>query len=189
VVALGTFNPRTSAEQLAFAPKRLRTLGHVEPPETYFLGRWDQLNPLNVPGPFYGAETDTCCDGPPLAPYSLLTDENASGFVWRQPRNDTETRSLMAGCSSDPFSGFGWDGDQHWTPDLVRRWWSERGNRTQLVTAAVREVSRYDEYPENIATSYLAYLSGDDIVRDLRRYLFFLSEGRYPGEEQDLLEL
>jgi hypothetical protein len=65
-----------------------------------------------------------------VAPYSLMTDEDGCGFVWRQPRNDAETHSLMTGCSSDPFSGFGWDGDQHWTPALVREWWSERENRT-----------------------------------------------------------
>jgi hypothetical protein len=49
-----------------------------------------------------------------------MVDENGHGFVWRQPRNDAETLNLMTDCSSDPLSGFGWNGDQHWTPNLVR---------------------------------------------------------------------
>jgi hypothetical protein len=159
---------------------------HVERPKTYFLGRWEERHQLNVPGPFYGAATDTCCDGPPLAPYSLMTDAEGLGFVWRQPRSDTETLSLMTGCSSDPFSGFAWDGDQHWTPALVRQWWSERENRTQAVAAAVQDVASFNHYPENIGTAYLTYLNGDAIVRDLRRYVFYLTEGRYPEDEENL---
>jgi hypothetical protein len=183
VVAAGDFNPRTSAESQSLVLLHPMGTFGVQRPERYFLGRWEDRHLLNVPGPFYGASTDTCCDGPPLALYSLMTDAEGFGFVWRQPRSDAETLSLMTGCSSDPLSGFGWDGDQRWTPALVRQWWSERENRSQTVAAAVHEVTSYNYYPENIGTAYLTYLHGDDIVRDLRRYLFFLIEGRYPDEE------
>ena len=188
VVAVDNFNPRTSAEGHALVPLR-QTGWSVVRPEEYFRGRWEERHQLNMPGPFYGAETDTCCDGPPLAPYSLLTDTERMGFVWRQPRNDAETHSLMIGCSSDPFCGFGWDGDQHWTPALVRHWWSERENRAQDAVAAAQDVASFDHYPENIGPAYLAYLNGDDIVRDLRRYVFFLIEGRYPTDDDGLPQL
>jgi hypothetical protein len=75
VVAVGDFDPRASAERQSHVPLRRMGVKYWEPPETYFLGRWEQRHPLNVPGPFYGAETDTCCDGPPLAPASLMVDE------------------------------------------------------------------------------------------------------------------
>jgi hypothetical protein len=120
------FNPKESAGRQRHRPLLRMDQAFVEEPESYFLGKWDDRHLLNVPGPFYGAETDTCCDGPPLAPLSLLTDELGSGFVWRQPRNDDEAHALMTGASSDPFNGFGWDGDEHWTVALIRSWWADR---------------------------------------------------------------
>src|SRR5258708_4265173 len=94
------FDPRSSAERQRSTP--LTRMGGVwiEHPETYFKGIWGERNPLNTPGPFYGAETDTCLDGPEYAPESLLCDADGHGFVWRQPRTDLETLALMTGASS-----------------------------------------------------------------------------------------
>src|SRR5262245_40093965 len=123
------FDPRRSAEGLRNEPlRRTSDRAWIEDPSCYFTGVWHARHPLNAPGPFYGAETDTCCDGPPLAPNALLYDHDGAGFVWRQPRNAEETLALMTGASSDPFSGYGWDGNEHWTPELVRAWWTERGS-------------------------------------------------------------
>ena len=114
------FDPRSQANALrggtvAGAPRIFASR-----PESFFDGLWEDRHPLNVPGPFYGAATDTCCDGPPLAPASLLYDAHGQGFVWRQPRDVAETQALLNGAESDPFAGYAWDGDSYWTLDTVR---------------------------------------------------------------------
>jgi hypothetical protein len=144
-----------------------------------FEGDWAERHPLNTPGAFYGAETDTCCDGPQLAPHSLLVDELGQGFVWRQPRNHAEYAALLAGCRSDPLLGFGADGDDHWTPELVRAWWRDLPSRASRIEEIRREWDD-DEQIGPVAAEWAGYLSGPELVLDLRRYLFRLQEGRDP---------
>lgn len=64
--------------------------------------------------------------------------------------------------ASDPYDGFAWDGNDHWTPALVRQWWVARNERVDLIGEPV-------DYPE----AEMAY--------DLRRYLYFLDAGHYPA--------
>jgi hypothetical protein len=187
VVLTEGFDPRASAERQRATPLTRMGKSWPDPPERYFCGSWEQRNSLNVPGPFYGADTDTCWDGPIYAPDSLLCDAAGQGFVWRQPRNDTETHALLAGASSDPFRGFAWDGNDFWTPQSVRRWWQERGKRTVAISALTNLLSQMGlTSPEPdwraIAREYNDYLGGP-IELDLRDYLFFLEEGRYPLPE------
>jgi hypothetical protein len=151
----------------------------IEQPEGYFRGIWDQRNPLNTPGPFYGAETDTCLDGPEYAPRSLLCDAEGRGFVWRQPQTDLETLALMTGASSDPFAGFGWDGDAHWTPSLVREWWARREDRAPVVGTLLG--MRTKPKLSVAAEAYAGYLVAG-LPRYLRRYVGFLETGRYPAD-------
>lgn len=178
-------------------------------PQSYFTGRWDARHPLNTPGPFYGAETDTCCDGPPLAPNTLLYDDTGAGFVWRQPRNEAETLALMTGASSDPFSGYAWDGNEHWTPDLVRAWWNDRREQEPQIDRIVEAVAEphpalrsdfvdlhlnglpagyFEEERARMhgfVSNYLEYRLGG-MQRDLQRYVFFLERGRYSGADEAL---
>jgi hypothetical protein len=42
----------------------------------FFLPAFSKRNPFNIPGPFYGAETDTCHTGPHEAPGNILLDLN-----------------------------------------------------------------------------------------------------------------
>ena len=183
------FDPRLSAERQRDLPIQRMGKSSVKQPETYFMGTWDQRNVLNMPGPFYGAETDTCMDGPEYAPASLLCDAIGQGFVWRQPRNDVETLALMTGASSDPFGGFGWDGDQHWTPDLVRDWWARRDERAHMVSSLVTELTNPRLAASSLWISLVASY-GDYIVfgleEGLGRYLSFLETGRYPREGETL---
>jgi len=129
------------AEALRSRPVFRVTQWYREDPGDDLCGKWEDRHPLNVPGPFYGAETDTCCDGPAYAPKSLLHDESGAGFVWRQPRDEAETIALMAGASSDPFCGYAWDGDAHWTPALVRAWWSDFGRQSPAIDLIVRTMT------------------------------------------------
>ncbi len=156
---------------------------HIEQPETYFKGQWEDRNGLNTPGPFYGAETDTCLDGPEYAPMSLLCDAGGNGFVWRQPTTDEETLALMTGASSDPFAGFGWDGDERWTPSLLREWWARRQARAPLVGALLDEWTK--PKLSVAAVAYAEYIK-TELRRYLRRYLHFLETGRYPSGDDSL---
>lgn len=182
-------------------------------PTQVFYGRWDDRHPLNTPGRFYGAATDTCCDGPPLAPASLLYDHEGLGFVWRQPRDAHELTALLEGARSDPFSGYGDDGDDHWTPQLVRDWWTDRESRRPLVEALVRDVAGPrpelpDEHSDllfrclpiggytedervamrSIVADYLDYLNAG-MARDLQRYIAFLETGSAPESDARLPQL
>lgn len=186
---------------------------YFEPPEQYFCGTWADKHPLNVPGPFYGAMTDTCCDGPPLAPASLLYDADGQGFVWRQPRNADETLALMTGASSDPFLGYACDGDLHWTPEAVRTWWHAthlqqpevdrliavvQGARPELATSFDDLVFRclpvggYDAEERarmrRIVGAYVRYRK-TEMQADLRRYIFFLEHGRAADDGDELPQL
>ncbi|MGT2528023.1 ferredoxin [Streptomyces nojiriensis] len=91
-------------------------------------GRWEQRNWLGVPGPFYGADTDTCLTGRLHAPDLVLYDDRyGQEFVYRQPRGPQEVRDLHLAATEEAFLGYNHDGDLHWTPELVRDWWRERG--------------------------------------------------------------
>lgn len=60
-----------------------------------FRGRWDDLLWLNVPGPFWTGETDTCWTGRLHAPnHVLYGGEYLTEFVYRQPRTATEVAAL-----------------------------------------------------------------------------------------------
>ena len=180
------FDPRDSAERQRTAPLVRMGKLHIEQPETYFKGHWSDRNQLNTPGPFYGAETDTCLDGPEYAPMSLLCDAGGNGFVWRQPTNDEETLALMTGASSDPFAGFGWDGDRHWTPSLVREWWARRQARELLVESLLAKWTK-----TRLSVAAAAYVESirAELPRYLGGYLHFLETGRYPSDDDSLPQL
>jgi hypothetical protein len=188
------FSPRDAVRLLARQPLKRGSKNYFEAPETYLLGKWEDKHPLNVPGPFYGAATDTCCDGPWLAPASLLYDSEGMGFVWRQPRDEAETLALMTGASSDPFSAYACDGDDHWTADQVRTWWREREAHQPAVDMIVSELGSpgypADEYAliSPIVSRYLGYRQST-MERDLRRYVFFLEVGTYPEAADELPQL
>jgi hypothetical protein len=80
----------------------------------------------------------------------------------------------MTGASSDPFDGFGWDGDQHWTPELVRDWWARRDERPHMVSSLVTELTSprlaASSLWISLVASYRDYI-GSGLEEDLRRYL------------------
>jgi hypothetical protein len=150
-------------------------------PEKFLLGRWEDRNWRNVPGPFYGADTDTCETGPVVAPRHVLADEDGQEFVFRQPRTTAEVESVLDAAWSDPFRGYAGDGHDHWTADGIRAWWADR--------ARLREwaVSSLDTGPHHIdagpvLNELIAYLDGE-LASHLRDYLFWLEERRHPTAE------
>jgi hypothetical protein len=62
-----------------------------------YTGRWEDRNWRNVPGPFYGAETDSLdigwLDGP-----DHVTYDGEREFVYRQPTTQAQAMSSAAHC-------------------------------------------------------------------------------------------
>jgi hypothetical protein len=143
--------------------------------EAYLKGLWDDRNWLNVPGPFYGAETDTCCAGIEQAPGHVLVDERGAEFIWRQPRNEDDLRSVLSAAFQDPFDGYAWDGDDHWTPDQVLQWWEDRGRVEEWLEHELKMTSRtqLDELRRPILLAFLAYLCSA-LKQDLHSYASWL---------------
>ena len=113
----------------------------------YFTGVWGERNWLNAPGPFYGAFTDTCCCGLVAAPHNILYDANAMEFVWRQPTTLDEVIAVLDAAYQDPFVAYNWDGNDHWTPDLVMTWWDDRERRTGASIYKLRPPFRFARRP------------------------------------------
>ncbi|MFD9357220.1 ferredoxin [Streptomyces sp. NPDC060031] len=146
--------------------------------------RWAQRDWRNVPGPFYGAGTDSCWMGRLIAPANVLYEDDWHGeVVYRQPRNPAETRAVLGAAAQDPVAGYACDGDNHWTPELVRAWWQERGRVREWAVALDRKWSGWEREQEREAAggarAYVAHIDGE-LGEYLRGYLFRLAEGRPP---------
>ncbi|MFG2879849.1 ferredoxin [Streptomyces sp. NPDC048337] len=175
----GYWNPLPTAHALAAfeAPTRFPT----------FSGKWEERNWRNVPGPFYGADTDCMEMGRYEAPRHIAYDGEHE-FVFRQPVNAAETECLVAAAQLELYSGYAWDGDEHWTPETVRDWWRDRGRVRQWAVAAAAEWAGYDEEPQYFAhyheaaqghRDFVAYID-DGLEAHLRGYLFWLEQRREP---------
>lgn len=145
--------------------------------DNFFQPAFDKRNPFNLPGPFYGAETDTCETGPAEAPHNILMDRNGQEFVCKQPSNEDELRDVISAALCECFIGYGADGDFHWTLSLIREWWRGR-------TDSLAQVGDLRGDFESI-THWKRLLSGD-AEQYLRAYAFFVEERRVPAEN-DLL--
>ena len=158
-----------------------------------FRAKWEERLWLNVPGPFYTGETDTCWTGRLSAPLHVAYGgEYFTEFVYRQPKTSTEVAALAAAAWDDPFGGYACDGDQHWTPETVRVWWLDRARVEKHVAdllASWEESPRSDEQEacEGLR-DFLGYLA-NGLAADLRAYIFRLEQGRYPAADDRLPEL
>ena len=143
--------------------------------ENFLNGQWKARNGLNVPGPFYGADTDTCLAGFAAAPRHVLFDEHGMEFVWRQPRNLDEVRAVLDAAYQDPFEGYGCDGDDHWTPELVQEWWDGREQIDErLAKGSFPTDECHAEALLEARDEYRRYIA-EGLYDDLRRYAEWLS--------------
>ncbi|MFI8260362.1 MULTISPECIES: hypothetical protein [unclassified Streptomyces] len=150
---------------------------------------WERRDWRNVPGPFYAANTDNCLTGRQCAPGHVgYEDEYCSEFVYRQPRTPAGVHALTCAAECEPFAAYGGDGDAHWTPELVRDWWRERGRVREWAMGvgwgpgATSGLAALLDAAEG-ARAYVAHIDGD-LAGYLRGYVFRLAEGRpaRPGE-------
>jgi hypothetical protein len=159
-----------------------------------FLGNFAERNPLNVPGPFYGAETDTCETGVIEAPSNVLLDSNGQEFIFRQPENCTELKAVILAAACDPFVGYGADGNDHWSLPLIREWWRDRAAAMEWVGQSLTELNRHRAVPPGLQPRVVAlrafrqYLE-EGVEAYLRAYAFFLLEKRAPQAADVLPEM
>uniref|UniRef100_A0AAU2JW69 Ferredoxin n=1 Tax=Streptomyces sp. NBC_00049 TaxID=2903617 RepID=A0AAU2JW69_9ACTN len=150
-----------------------------------FTGVWAERNWRNVPGPFYGANTDCMELGRCEAPRHIAYDDDHE-FVYRQPGNAFETEAVVSAAQVELYLGYGWDGDDHWTVEAVRDWWRDRGRVREWAVAAAAE--REAEDPEFLVhhrdaaqghRDFVAHID-DGLEAYLRGYLFWLEQRREP---------
>lgn len=123
----------------------------------------------------------------------LYDDEWGQEFVWRQPHDPAEVAALRAAACEETLSGYGHDGDRHWTPDLVRDWWRERGRvRAWAYSAGWGAWVSSDRAEERSAAAaarrYAAYIDRE-LGAWLRGYAFRPAEGRAPARGERLPDL
>ncbi|MER5348908.1 hypothetical protein ABT093_01015 [Kitasatospora sp. NPDC002551] len=171
----GYWDPLPTARRLLAENRHLDQFG----------GLWRERNWRNVPGPFYGADTDTMEMGRLDAPFHIAYDDDGREFVYRQPTDPDQTFDLVHGCFFG-HGGFAMDGDDHWTVPAVRDWWQERGRVREWAVAAsdvqARLRGEYREHYRDAAQGlrdYIAYLD-HGLDEYLRGYLFWLAERRPP---------
>ncbi|MEC3979412.1 hypothetical protein [Amycolatopsis sp. H20-H5] len=153
----------------------------------WFEGVWAERNPRNVPGPFYGASTDTCWTGRLEAPHNVLYDENGREFVYRQPGTAAEVSAVLSAAESEAFCGYAADGDLHWTPDLVRGWWGERAGLREWIDTRIPLAEELQDVAGALR-DFRQSLDGE-LEGRLRAYVFWLVERRTPREGEALPEL
>lgn len=154
---------------------------------------WESRLWTNVPGPFYTRDNDTCWTGRIEAPDNVMYEGRwFTEYVFRQPRNPAEVRALARAAAIEITAGYACDGDERWSPWLVREWWADRGRVEEDLTAALAYFAQHhDEQNRDAAVGVRdarAYLAGP-LAGDLRAYLFRLEEGRYPEAGERLPEL
>ncbi len=153
-----------------------------------FTGRFAARNWRNLPGPFYGAETDTCCTGPVCAPNNVLCDGDYQEFVAIQPRTPDEFRALCEAATCDPFWGYGCDGNQQWTPGLVRDYWARRHELIEelhTVLTRIRSRSPVELWELMQVQSVLEFVSMH-ACDYLRKYIYWLENGVPPDQGRRL---
>lgn len=154
---------------------------------------WAEKHWLNVPGPFYTGETDTCWTGRLRAPrHVLYGGEYQNEFIYRQPRTQAEIDCVLKAADDDPFGGYASDGDSRWTPEAVRAWWNQRRQVEEHIAALIEEWTADGNSDALDAADggrdFLSYLAGD-LRTDLRAYIFRLEQGRCPGAGDQLPDL
>ncbi|MFD7227906.1 ferredoxin [Streptomyces sp. NPDC059881] len=159
--------------------------------QEYMCGRWVDQNWRNVPGPFYGALTDNCWTGRLIAPAHILYDDedHSREFVFRQPRTEAEVRRVLRAAVTDPYGGYAFDGDAHWTTETVRTWWGDRGRLLEWISQATTCWTSSDREDEREVVvglrAYKLYIE-TDLADHLRGYLFWLDQRRSPLANETL---
>ena len=90
----------------------------------------------------------------------------------------------------DAVSGYGADGDLHWSYEKVKQWWSRRKElESFLKEESKREPSSGWDWQDSYAIRRWQQYIQDGVYDYLRVYAFFLEEKRIPKEGELLPNL
>jgi hypothetical protein len=157
---------------LGFAKKNRDFLDH---------DHWLKIHPFNFPGPFYTGESDTCGTGDSEAPGNVMYDSYCCEYVFKQPKTYAEFLCVIDAAAVEVFDSYSCNGNAHWTIELCKKWW---GQKTYLVEQLNHpEVKKMNGGREQL---YINYLSSEAEL-DLRRYCYFLDNGRYTANDNAIL--
>ena len=183
----------------AFPSSSVALLAGIRGPEDVGLDRsledWKDRYWKNVPGPFYG--TDSTLLLAAFEKSDLVTFDDFTEFVWRQPSDERELRTFVAALNGDALSSFKADGNAHWDRASVREWaarapeivaWAE-ATLALPMTGWRRDARARPEPYETTLRRLVAYYTSEDLTRYLREYVFALEEGRAPGPSDRLPSL
>lgn len=149
----------------------------VEDLGQFFPAPFSEKNLLNIPGPIFGAETDTCTTGPAEAPRNVLLDQNGQEFVFKQPSNALEFRDVVSAALCECFQGYGANGDVHWRLSSIREWWQGRNEMGECIDERFGEPASILQWRQGLAGAFEPYL---------RVYAFFVENGRVPSDGETL---
>lgn len=157
-----------------------------------FQAKWNDKRWPNTPGPFYGADTDSCATGPIHAPYNSGLDQEGFEYIFKQPSNVEELRDLLTAAKVNVLSGYGCDGDSHWTLSLIQEWWARRKELLQLCLGSKYASMEPAAATDNATRVYrrnaryrLQYVR-TELADYLGAYSFFIEEGRLPAESDPM---
>lgn len=112
-----------------------------------FLGQWTDNHWMNTPGTIYCGQTDNCGTGPAEAAENIHVDAEGYEVVYRQPITQAELDQVISAACCDPFSGYGADGNLHWSYEKIKEWWMSREKLIVEVNRLHQEVEEsYKEW-------------------------------------------
>jgi len=160
--------------------------------KTEFKGLWvDKLWP-NTPGPFYGANTDSCGTGPTEAPYNSGLDINGFEYIFKQPSTVQELNEVINAAAVNVLSGYACDGDAHWTITLIQDWWKQCHELLRLCLSSQYLAPELIDSPDTTIRIYrrnaryrLQYVR-TELAGYLASYSFLVEEGRMPREDDTI---
>jgi len=157
-----------------------------------FQAKWNEKRWPNTPGPFYGANTDTCGTGPIRAPYNAGLDHEDFEYIFKQPSNVEELRDVVTAAKVNVLCGYGCDGDSHWTLSLIQEWWERRQELLRLCLDSKDLSTELAASHDDVMSVYrrnaryrLQYVRAG-LADYLGAYSFFIEEGRLPNESDTM---
>lgn len=153
----------------------------------YFQSQWGQIRWQNVPGVFYTGDTDTCETGYPEAPANVLFNADGQEFIAIQPRDRAEVEQVLRAAQCEAMTGYARDGNDYWTLERIRAWWSRRDELLHFVREQRRHQRRayFAGYQDALAR-FEAFIH-DGMREYLRCYAWFLEQRQHPYLEPNLL--
>lgn len=147
-------------------------------------GDFEQINWLNTPGPIYTTITDNCGTGQPAAMNNVGGDEDYREIIFKQPFTRQELEDTLTAACIDPFGAYYFDGNIHWSKELIIKWWLKSSERIAYV------LDRYDDelhLPEVLDRPY--YGPREGIPDNYKNWLDFYQTGMKEYLEWYILKL